>query len=196
MKNNLDKGALFHRVSFNTSKSQHGFAMTTAIIFLFALLLLGIASIKNNVMQERMVGNSKDENIAFQAAEACLRDAETDVSLNLLANSPFVSACTNGLCLPASLQGQSTPVWNSVNWSDASVTRLYGQYTGATALTGVAAQPVYIVERLSSVNASAGESIGMGIQPIAIGQAYRITVLATGARLETKVMLQSMYSER
>jgi type IV pilus assembly protein PilX len=173
-----------------------GFAMTTALIFLFALLWLGIASMKNNSMQERMVGNSKDENIAFQAAEAALRDAELDVSLNLLANLPFSAACLNGLCLPASLQGNTTPVWESISWSDSSVTRSYGQYTNATALPGVAIQPVYIVERLSSVDASAGESIGMGIRPTSVGQAYRITVLATGARAETKVMLQSIYTER
>jgi type IV pilus assembly protein PilX len=176
----------------------HAFTMTTALVFLFALLLIGLGSIRSSVMQERMVGNGKDMNLAFQAAESALRDAEEDVMENMMATTAFTSACSNGLCLPSTMQVpvSNTPVWDSVDWNNSAVTRYYGQYTGAAALPGVAAQPKYIIEKISSVGAAIGESVGMGIQPIVTGQAYRITVYATGARAETHLTLQSVFSKR
>jgi type IV pilus assembly protein PilX len=177
---------------------QAAFTMTTALIFLFALLLIGMGGIRSGVMQERMVGNSKDVNLAFQAAEAGLREAENDISINFSASTSFTNTCTNGLCIPATMQSPITtiPVWDSVDWTSAAATRLYGQYTAVAALPSVAMQPRYIVEKLPWIGAAAGESIGMGIQAVSTGQAYRITVYATGARAETHITLQSIYSKR
>lgn len=175
-----------------------GFTLVTALIFMVALLLIGISAMNVNIMQERIGGSSKDSNLAFQAAEAALRDAEADVAVNVTPGAAFDSVCTSGLCIPASMwtPAQSTPVWQSINWSDPNVTRSYGAYTGASALPSVAAQPAYIVEKLSAVGAPIGESVGMGIRPVTIGEAYRITVYATGARPETHVTLQSIYTKR
>jgi type IV pilus assembly protein PilX len=176
----------------------HGFTMTTALVFLFALLLIGLAASRNSIIQERMVGNSKDSNLAFQAAEAALRDAENDVMTNVTATTAFTSACSNGLCSPSTLQipVSITATWDYVDWNNSNVTRLYGQYTGVSPIPDVYTQPKYIIEKLSSIGASTGESIGMGIQPISTGQAYRITVYATGARPETHITLQSVFTKR
>lgn len=189
------KSNFFH--TKNLSKKT-GFTLVTAMTFLFALLLLALASSRSGMMQERMVGNSKDVNLAFQAAEAALRDAEMDVMNNLTPNTLFTTVCDNGLCLPATMQtpASTTPIWDSIDWENSNNIRSYGQYTGSSNLPDVYAQPKYIIEKLSSIGASTGESIGMGVQPVITGQAYRITVLAIGARNETRVTLQSIFSKR
>jgi Tfp pilus assembly protein PilX len=67
-------------------------------------------------------------------------------------------------------------------------------------LPDVAAQPLYVVERVSNIPSSgAGQSLGTGCgAPCAQNAAsgtnyYRLTVLATGIRPETRVILQSTY---
>lgn len=56
---------------------QAGSALVVALIMLLLLTMLGVQGMRTNVMQERMAGNVRDRNLAFQAAEAALRVGET-----------------------------------------------------------------------------------------------------------------------
>lgn len=175
---------------------EHGLALFPALVFLVILAMLGLAALGGSALQERMVGNTRDENVAFQAAEAALRDAEADIDVNLNSSSAFNAACTNGLCTPPSTWATpvSTDIAKLVDWSNAGNTRQYGANTGAAALPLVAAQPVYVIELLSKLAASPTGSAGLGIGPGPKGGAvYRITALGTGARPETRVVMQSTY---
>jgi type IV pilus assembly protein PilX len=170
-----------------------------ALIFLLVLAVLGVAAMSGTVMEERMVGNTKDSNLAFQAAESGLRDAESDISNNVTPATVFTSACTNGFCTPPSTW--PTPTSNDISklidWSSGATTRTYGVHTNSAALPQVAVQPVYVIERLAALPVAAGGSVGLGVAPPPTGgTAYRITVLATGARAETRVILQSTYVVR
>lgn len=179
--------------------SQRGMSLFPAMAFLLVLAMLGIAALGSSAMQERMAGNAKDMNVAFQAAEAGLRDAESDIDANITPTTVFTSACTNGLCTPPSewASPTSTDISKLVDWSNAGLTRTYGANTGAAAFPVVAAQPVYVIELVSLLPPAAGSSVGIGIAPGSIGgRAYRVTVLATGARAETRAILQSAYIVR
>lgn len=85
---------------------QNGFVLITALIFLVILAVLGISSMQASTLQERMAGNLRDRNIALQAAELALRDAERDLGA-LKANVAFpitaASFCAAGAtgCRPA-----------------------------------------------------------------------------------------------
>ena len=178
--------------------AQGGVALPVALVFLVLLTLLGLALVNGSVMQEMMLGNSKDSKLAFQAAEAALRDAELDVAQNITTTTAFVQACTNGLCTPPSSWStpKSASVSSLIDWTNGANTRTYGAYTGAVALPNVASQPLYVIEKLSGPSVPAGESIGIGVKPPAGGTAYRITVYSTGARPETHVVLESIYVKR
>lgn len=63
----------------NGRRSATGFALVTALMFLTVLTILGLSSMQGSVQQERMAGNQRDRNVAFQAAELALRDAERDL---------------------------------------------------------------------------------------------------------------------
>ena len=177
---------------------QSGMSLFPALMFLLVLSVIGISALNSTLMQEKMVANAKDLNIAFQAAEAGLRDAEADVSKNIDAGSVFSSSCVNGLCTPPSTwpSPSSADISKAVDWSDTSKSRAYGNYTSSPTLPTVASQPLYIIERLSTLPVEPGGSVGLGCGAGCVhsgGSAYRLTVLATGARSETRVVLQSTY---
>lgn len=177
-----------------------GFSLVTILVMLVVLMSLALAGMNSGIVQERMAGNARDRNIALQAAEAALRDAEAYIEANLTAASAFVAACTGGLCLPPSMTSSSPtsqPLWQTIDWSaSAGQSRAYGSATAATALPGVAAPPRYIVELLPALPPISGQSANLGNSDEEAAQAFRISVRATGLRTSTVVILQSTYVKR
>lgn len=55
---------------------QRGTVLIIALVFLLLMTLVGIAAMQGTTLQERMAGNHRDRNLAFQAAEAALREGE------------------------------------------------------------------------------------------------------------------------
>ena len=182
-----------------TASGQRGFSLITSLLLMLSVLLLGIAVMGVNVSQERIIGNTRDRELALQAAEATLRDAERDINVNITPATTFASDCNHGLCIPASQNAVPNPkpiheqAWFS--WSDTAKTRQLGQHTSAPAFPGVSSPPVYVIEKLGALAAPAGESMSMGTGPTPPAMAYRTTVRATGARAETQVMLQTLYQK-
>lgn len=101
-----------HIVSRSSSR-EHGFVLATVLIFLVILTLLGLAAMRDSTMQERMAGNQRDRNLALQAAELALRDAERDLSGELASNGSF------GTSRPAGERGgsaaQQDGYWSTSN---------------------------------------------------------------------------------
>jgi type IV pilus assembly protein PilX len=177
-----------------------GFSLLFVLLMMVVLAFLALAGMSTGIVQERMAGNARDQNVALQAAEAALRDAEADIEANLSPTSGFTDTCPGGLCTPPSMTAsapQSAPLWQAIDWTNQA--RAYGSATGAPALLGpgnqpLAAQPSYFIELLPSLP-SAGGSVCMGCSstPSDRARAYRITVRASGIRSSTVVMLQSVY---
>jgi type IV pilus assembly protein PilX len=66
------------RQSVASIKSQQGVVLIVALLFLILLTVIAISSSNLATVEERMARNSRDYNIAFQAAEAALRGPERD----------------------------------------------------------------------------------------------------------------------
>jgi type IV pilus assembly protein PilX len=183
--------------SWSASRAQSGMSLFPALMFLLVLSVIGVAALNSTLMQEKMVSNTKDTNLAFQSAEAGLRDAEADVIKNITGGTVFSASCTHGLCTPPSTwpSPSSIDISKAIDWSNSGLTRSYGAYTSSSALPDVAAQPQYVIERLSTLAVGPGGSAGIGLPglPLNGGAAYRLTVLATGVRAETRVILQSTF---
>jgi type IV pilus assembly protein PilX len=183
---------------------ERGISLVTTLVLMLATLGLGVAVMGVNAMEERMIANTKDRDLALQAAEAALRDAEQDVASNISPATAFNDTCTNGLCTPPSQRDSlgplaSVPVDDSrlgFDWTVDANVRRYGQYTGAAVFPSVTAQPRYVIEKFSFLGTPAGESVVLGAEPTAPGVGYRITARAVGARPETVVVLQSIYATR
>ncbi len=182
----------------NAARTQRGLSLVTTLLFMVATLMLGVSVLSVNVMQEKSIGNTKDRDLALQAAEAALRDAESDIIRpGFVFNCP--PDCTNGLVLPPSQRTppSSLPVEASVNWGDDAQVRRYGEITGAARFPGLpdndAAQPRYVIEKVGNLGPQPGGSLKSGEER---GVGYRITARATGARPETEVIVQSMFTVR
>lgn len=172
---------------------QKGAVLVVGLLFLVMLTLIGVTAMSTGIMDERMAGNSRDFNLAFQAAEAALRDGELYIQKSISPASGFSSTCANGLCQPPT---NSIPWYTAINWSSGSVTRTYGSGTSATTLPAVASQPKYIIESLGQPGAVVGTSIALGLKPNPAGNAYRVTARGVGGRAETQVFVQSIYIKR
>jgi type IV pilus assembly protein PilX len=84
------------------ARAQRGVALVVALILLVVALLIGLASARGTLLQERMSSNMYDRSLAFQRAEAGLRAAEAAVNndwrianLNGVDCSPSVALCPN-----------------------------------------------------------------------------------------------------
>lgn len=86
---------MIRRPFTRSSNSQRGATLVVVLILLLLMTLLGLASLRGTILEERMTANLLDRGMAFQVAEAGLREAEA-----LLDPQPAFpsSGCTNGLC--------------------------------------------------------------------------------------------------
>lgn len=170
-------------------QAQGGAALIVSLLFLVILTLIGASAMTTTTLEERMAGNAKDLNIAFQAAEAALRDGWDDLNgVRISGASGFDTACPGGLC-ERDFTNTSTPVWYSVDWMAPNPTVELGSQTGGTLLPtgpgGVAKQPRYIVEAF--VDGAAFTSVAKK-QYI-----YRVTARGFGSTVNAQAMTQASY---
>lgn len=62
--------------SAKISQMQRGSALIICLVVLLAMTFIGMAGMRNSVLQERIVGAARDQAVAFEAAEAALRLGE------------------------------------------------------------------------------------------------------------------------
>lgn len=177
----------------SSSNSQSGAALITGLIFLVVLTLISISAIKSTSLEERMAGNARDQDVAFQGAEAGVRDA-----MNLLGTSPpaasgFVAGCAAGLCE----NDPTTPVWTTItannDWDNTTFTREYDD--GGTPLAMVATKPHYIIELITGTSAPTGESASVGGGSSGTTTtSYRITARGWGLTNQTQATVQATFT--
>ena len=151
---------------------------------------------QSTMLEEKMAGNLRDENLAFQAAEAALRDGEK--YLQSATVGPFLTAKNaTGLYQPAL---STTTEW----WELAGIWTAAGSRVFGGALPGIATQPRYIIEDMSyqtrctktgceniPLPKTPGGSLKMG----AVTQVglFRITARGTGGTDQAAIVLQSYF---
>lgn len=164
---------------------QAGAAMVIALVMLLVLTLLATASARMTLLEERMTGNTQDRNVAFQVAEAALRQGED------LVQQPVLPEFNNadGLYQPAA--PAADPVWTTVDWTntDSDVIAYEGLDDAPGPLGNAGA--TLIVEEMPSVP-TVGSSLLAGL-PVDEPALFRVTARATGVAGAATVTLQSTY---
>lgn len=160
---------------------QSGAALFIALVLLLVLTLIGVTSMSSTTVQERMAGNLRDKNIAFQAAEAALINAESILETAIIPDFDG----TNGLYQAPS--PPAAPQWQTVDWSVAAQVHTYTD----DAIAHVASAPVYIIEELPPVPPAGGSLAA----DVAVGDIsmYRVTARAVGGTEDAIVILQTTY---
>jgi len=98
-------------ISFNKTQ-QSGVVLVISLIMLLLLTIIGVTAMRVTGLEEKMAGNSKDQNVAFQAAEVNLRDSE--VWLAGLVTEP--EANTTGSNRIWTLNSMDPTAGDAVNW--------------------------------------------------------------------------------
>lgn len=194
---------------------QRGATLIVVMLLLIVVLLLGVGASQIALQGEKSSRNGRDREIAFQAAEAALLDAETDIEASpnaLRSRSHLFSAagvagfpqemgtfCGSGeanvfLGLCRYTEGEDADAaWRHVDFLDAGATSVqsvpYGRFTGQVFPVGAgplpARLPRYIVELLPDRKP--------GTAADETAHVYRITAVGFGVRESTQVALQTVY---
>lgn len=203
-----------HRPATPGPRLQRGVSLVVVLIILVIVSILGVSGIQLSMMGERSARNDRDAQIAWQAAESALIEAEMDIEGQPTASSTkrntvftlgktdiakFVAGCgtsdqSKGLC---ALNQGSKPAWLTVDFTatgNSAATTVFGTFTGRSFPSGAKGiqptkPPRYVIEAIPDPEtvrtANPGDAQSKYI--------YRITAMGFGPNAETQAVLQTLY---
>ncbi|MYM68284.1 pilus assembly protein PilX [Pseudoduganella sp. FT55W] len=168
---------------------QRGIALLVSLVLLIMVMLLGVSAAQLSLQGEKAARGEHDRDVAFLAAEDALKDAERDIEDT---SDPFAEDCGAGRYQRAAVG--KTPVWQRVDVAGGACVVDYGARTAAAMPTGQGflpfKRPRYVIERMECHQP--GDDASAGALP---HYCYRVTAIGFGARPETEVVLQSVFSK-
>jgi type IV pilus assembly protein PilX len=188
--------------------AQHGVSLIIVLMILLVITVLGVGGAQLTLQAERGSRNDRDIEIAHQAAEQALTDAELDIQKFRTSffkrdnDSGFAPGCSNavdskGLCKQA--DAGVLPVWATA-FDDDSKTVAYGTFTNQSHGyfgRGIqsAREPRYVIEATQdSDSCAADDSADMQTTTLQFTcKVLRITAMGYGPNEDTKVVLQTEF---
>lgn len=166
---------------------QRGAVLVVSLIVLLVLSLLALSGARMALLEERMAGNMRDRDLAFQAAEAALRDGEALIE-TVPMNAINAWDGSDGLY---GLADASPDLWADATWASAQ---------SGTAIAGVSAAPRFVIQHIETVDSGTGAlNLGQGYgaqSGSGLVVTFRITARGTGSTTDAAVVLQSHYRRR
>ncbi len=99
--------------------AQDGMVLLVALVMLLLITMIGVSSMQNATLQEKMAGSVQTRNTTFQNAEAALRAGENAVA----ATGYSLNVCaTNTTCAPPPASDYNTIALAASNYGTAGVT--------------------------------------------------------------------------
>ncbi|MEF9942573.1 MAG: PilX N-terminal domain-containing pilus assembly protein [Burkholderiaceae bacterium] len=169
-----------HRLRSTHRPRERGAVLVVGLIFLVVLSVLGVTAYFTATQEERMAANTRDQLLAFQAAETSLRDCES--LLTVQGGLPAFNG-TRGMYTAA--PGDQAQIVDTLNWSQDSATRVL-----PNAVANVARQPRCIVEQMENVEERPTDSDRGPLTTESV-TVYRITATGYGSRTDTTATVQS-----
>ena len=166
-------------------KRQAGAVLIVSLVVLLIVTMIGVSSMRGSVLEEKMAGNVRDRNVAFQTAESAVREAEDFIEGVVSLGSFTGSGGLYGVSDPAPMY------WDTTTWSSA------GNHVVAGNKYGSYDSPKYYIKHFTTVvgtegamNMSGyGDNKGTGDVSI-----FTITGRATGSSADSaEVILRSQY---
>jgi type IV pilus assembly protein PilX len=203
--------------SSHIRRKNAGASLIVVLLMLVIITTLGIAASQLSLLNEKGSRNDRDREIAFQAAEAALVDAELDIfgpntfagkrcaifdrkSAEGFSDGCGTSGIYRGLCTPAA-PGQQ-PAWLQVdftNQSAAAPSVAYGTFTNQSYPTGHGVYPTrvprYVIELFPDYGGMKAAEL-RSVKSNSLTYIYRITAIGFGIRDETQVVLQTVFTKR
>lgn len=179
-----------------SSRQQRGAILFLALILMLVMTVLILASVRGTVMQERMASNLYDRSLAFQAAEAALREGERWVEVPGSWPNIAAGVCSDGSC--GKPDPAHPPVWEDEDiWEQAH--HADDGHGHDIQIGDLPVPPQFIVELLADNMPEVNVCQSTAIDPDAPcysgpeGLRYRITA-RSGEAGRAVVLLQSVYA--
>jgi type IV pilus assembly protein PilX len=183
----------------NPRTAQSGFILVTALVFMTILTLIVTSLFNTTTSEEKIARNFRDTDLALQAAEAAIRDAEIRITGSYswpytpVSQTNFDTNCTSGLCDSTAF---ITRVDNLDFWASSGIgqnSSRIGTLTNSPDLPGIPAnsllgrdyQPRYMIELLCT---RLGSQTGASCNKV-----FRITAQGRGRFPNTRVVLQEVF---
>lgn len=160
---------------------QGGAVLFISLIILIVMTIAGLAAMQGVGLDERMAGNLRDRTLAFEAAEAALREAEDVLDGAGLGALPEASAPTPGM---ADMLARGAEI-EAAAPTAAELLRV-----------GVAQLPLYLIEETAVVLPGGGVESDLLATRAGAEYYYAITALGYGSAPQARVMLQSVLARR
>ncbi|MDQ2068807.1 pilus assembly PilX family protein [Natronospira bacteriovora] len=183
----------YPRPRLTAPRQQRGAALLFSLIILLLLTVIGVTALQTTTLQERMAGAQRDRYIAFQVAEATVREVERFLDQLVLPTFDGTNGLHHHASSPLNLVYEDDK--RRVDWvatfAQSSVNpRSYDGAVIQSALPDGAVRPLWVVEEVPS--AGAGGPVAADEASVE-GNIYRITTLARGPSGRSLVVLQVVY---
>ena len=157
---------------------------------MLVLTILGVSGMKSAVLEEKMAGNVRDKQLAFQAAEATLREAEKYIDDNIVSLTNFDTDGSDGL-----YDKSQQRLWTTIDWDSSDSI----EYTSFDTDYAVNAPPRFIVEHIATQQDNLDtlnlDNYGQGTGAGRV-EMFLITARATGSSGNNIALLQTTYGKR
>ena len=173
-------------MNMNSVSRQRGAVLVIALMMLLVMTILGVTAMQMSRVEERMAGNTRDINLAFQGAEAGLRDAEGRLDAFIGVKPP---TCATAPCnfwrkntWTVSLRDQ-IPSWWITNGREYGV-------AATLEVAGVTRDPRTVIQEIDCVRDSPRVDAPQG------RAFYAVTSNSSGATATTEAVLETTYAKR
>jgi len=159
--------------------------LVVSLVILLVVTMLAVGSMQSSTLEERMAGNTRDRNLAFQSTESAVREAEVFIE-NIVSLGNFDGS--NGLFGQTDVE---PGYYDQTTWTDGSKHVVAGTDFGSYQ------PPRYFIKHHTVVTGTEGamnmsgygDNKGTGDVTV-----FRITARGTGASADSaEVILRSQY---
>ena len=198
--NHPNHGTGFRRPGPSRLGAQGGVVLIIGLLLLVVMSMLGVSMMTATRLQTMMAGGARESGIAFQAAEAALRDGEAMIDAT---TAPF-SATTTAGAAPIGRVGEDRPepnLFDAATWSASKTVKSVVYQPGDFPEMPANGQPRFILKHLGTRDlADQGQDIaqedegGSGsVGPV--GHFFRVTARGTSRDGSAVTILQSYYGK-
>jgi type IV pilus assembly protein PilX len=166
---------------------QNGAILVVSLLLLLVLTMLGLTAMQMTRMEERMSGNTRDRDIAFQGAEAGLREGEAQ--LETLTEEPI--PCIAAPCFV--WERQANEMIGELRDKDQTWWATNSQEFGADGEGDMhtAEQPRFVVQEVRRIE----NDLNVGQSDDGSGRSvYRVVSTSVGATSDARVMLETTFT--
>lgn len=171
---------------------QRGAVLVVSMLLLLVMTLLALSMSQTTQLDERMAGNSRDYELAFQGAESALRASEAALMTATEESDGCGAPDSDRVTCPVLQQGAVAKANVDLREADVAWWNAKSQIFGTNAqdIAGLHADPNLVIERAGRANIG-----GMGIGGPDIPQVrtfYRVTAHSFGKGANTRVINESV----